>query len=264
MKKISFIPLIILMFLPHVSATETKECTNGYIIKFRPGFEQDAEYIEKSINNALACFEKAFKEWTPTEKIRNANLEVILHPEANFLAGPGRTEIHTETKDGVYHARLHLFPPSLITPGHRTSMNEPMGKDYYDRLMIHELFSIIADKVTRNKESGWHIYEAPDWFVQGLEQYVALSISDSEETLRKYIIRTKKNETISQTDSGLAVSNPYTCGTALLAYLCRNGNNTIKQLLMSNDPSFEEAIQRHTGMNTKVFLTKFNEWIDKQ
>lgn len=249
---------------------EILETQSGYSITYESGLEQDATYIEESIEYAIEKIDTSFPFWNPRERIKAIELEVILHPKGNTIQGfgavirPGFTMINNGYSDGIYKAKLNVCTPSHITKEDLTSMRNPMDRKYHNQLMIHELFTVITDQITKEKKEGWHIYSAPNWFIQGLEQYVALSITEDDEEIKDYIRAVQNKPSIIQTDFGLEVTQDYTGGTVLLAFICRDGNQIIKEILESTEPTFSKTIRVVLDTDFPAFVSEFQAWMNEQ
>ena len=269
MKKTISSSLVIAYILFGSLNAETRVTDSGYSINHESGLEQDAIYIEESIEYAIEKMDTAFPFWSPRERINDIDFEVILHPKGKYLEkiratiSPGFTMINNGYDDDGYFAKLHICTPSHITD-ELTSMRKPMDRTYHNVLMIHEFFTVIADQISKEKEKGWHIYSAPNWFIQGLEQYVALSISENDEEIKDYIRTVQSKPSIIQTDFGLEVTQDYTGGTVLLAFICRNGNEIIKDILESTEPTFARAMTAVLDTDFPTFISEFEAWMKEQ
>lgn len=253
--------LAVLVFLCDVALrAEQLQCI-GYHVTFDAGYETDAKQIAVTTDRAIDLLDEAFNDWNGRALIESANLEIILYAAPGRYADEARTLLHNGWRGDRYFAQLHILAPSRVSTSAKTTVGEPKDEKYFEQLLIHELSSIIVDRVTKKKPGGWHIYSAPGWFIQGLEQYLALSLTGSTTTMAKHLEIVRRDPRQVQTDFGLHVMNDYVGGTALVAFLARDGLGAIKRLLVSPAPTFGKALRTELNTDVTTFGEQFQEWL---
>jgi len=235
---------------------------SGYIITADAGIAADAEQIAKLTDSAIHALSEAFPAWDVPQTIQSYRLQINVHATPTAEANEGTASLFTGNQNGNPSARLELLAPSKYPAGAQTNVGEPKDTKYIERLLIHEISTIVFERVTGKKPAGWRFYSAPSWFVQGIEQYVAFRQTKAGPSLQLYIDRVRKDPNIVQTDFGLQVSEPYIGGAALLAFIDeRYGWPKIQKLLESPEPTFGAAIRKQLDVTSDGFAAEFQKWL---
>ena len=151
----------------------------------------------------------------------------------------------TQSDGGSKSFRVFLLALSSIPPDARTPVSERKDEDFSHKTIADELSSILLDRITQPKSSGWHFHQAPDWFVQGMEGYFGMTHSTPHESavtlpLHLAAVRERPGEVVF--GSGIRTGNSYLGGLALVAFLYDTyGENQMNKLLTSPKPTFDEA-----------------------
>jgi hypothetical protein len=238
---------------------------DAYTIEYPQGSLADAEQIDRFTSNAIGHLAKAFPDWDAESTFKRSKLRIIIHDARHQRANENMATLVSSWDGGRYAAELHLFAPSKHPPSARTNVGEPKDAIYFQRLLIHELSTILLDQATRAKPSGWKFHAAPNWFVQGLEQYVSYRQTGAAKSLQLYIDRVRRDPNIIQTEFGLQVTDPYIGGTVLLAFMDeRYGWQNVQQILLSREPTFSTAIRNQLGITSDAFIISFREWLSSK
>src|SRR5262249_52011309 len=156
-----------------------------------------------------------------------------------------RFEIENGVDRGQYFAFVTLQAPSLLSPKGRSAIGEPLDTRYFEKNTAHELSTIFIERVTLNRGSGWRLYSAPSWFVQGFEEYLALNCSTEHArrvTLPTYVAavrasRSRAASGITGTDPG---KDPYIQGAVRLLFFHRVfGKDRVHAILTNGAPTFD-------------------------
>jgi hypothetical protein len=253
--------LVALIFVCSIAAASEQLKRPGYRLTFEAGFEADAKRLAVATDTAIELLGAAFHDWDGRGLLESANLEIIIYAMPTRQADEATTRLNTEWRGNQYFAKLHILAPSRVSTTALTTVGEPKDERYFQQLLVHELSSIISDRVSAKKPGGWHLYSAPGWFVQGLEQYLALSLTESKSTMEKYLERSRRDPRQVQTDFGIHVMNDYIAGTALVAFLAREGLGPIKRLLLSPEPTFGKALRAEFKVDVITFGEQFQLWL---
>lgn len=234
----------------------------GYSVTADSSIRSDAEQVDHMTAVAIEALAKAFPNLGVPEAIKSYNLEIVVHATPTNEANEGTASLFTANENGKLSARLQVLAPSRHPPTARTNVGEPKDAPYFQRLLIHEISTLVFERTTGRKLAGWRFHSAPNWFVQGLEQYVAFRQTSAKQSLQLYIDRVRQDPAIVQTDFGLQVTEPYIGGTVLLAFMDeRYGWPNIQKLLESSEPTFGAAIRKQLKATPETFTTDFQKWI---
>jgi hypothetical protein len=235
----------------------------SYRITADSSIRKDATQVDSMTATAIEVLSKAFPDWAVLEAIKNYNLEIVIHATPTNEANEGTASLYTANQNGSLSARLQLLAPSRHPPTARTNVGEAKDSAYFQRLIIHEISTMVFERATSRKSTGWRFHSAPSWFVQGLEQYVALREPSAKKSLQLYVDRVRRDPSIVQTDFGLQVTEPYIGGTVLLAFIEeRYGWPSIQKLLESPEPTFGSATRKQLGVTLETFTTDFQQWLN--
>jgi len=236
-----------------------------YKIIAEDGIATDAKLVAGLTDSAIRAISAAFPNWGVPQAIQSYNLQIIIHATPTAAANEGTALLNTSNNNGVLAARLEILAPSRHSAEARTNVGEPKDQKYFERLLIHEISTLVFERLTAKKSSGWRFHSAPSWFVQGLEQYVAFRQTSAEQSLRLYIGKVRRDPEIVQTDFGLQVTEPYIGGTVLLAFIDeRYGWPSVQKLLESSEATFGAAVRKQFGVTVESFATEFQSWLTQK
>ena len=234
----------------------------GYNVTADPSIAPDSKQVADLADAAIKSLAAAFPDWNVPEIVKNANLTIVVHARPTPRADEGTATLETGGVTGAQFAKLEMLAPSRHAAEARTNVGEAKDAQYFQRLLIHEISTIVFEGVSYGKAEGWRFHSAPSWFVQGLEQYVAFRETAAVQSLKLYVDRVLKDPKIVQSDFGLQVGEPYIGGTVVLAFMTdRYGWDSIQKLLMSPEPTFGVAMRKQLGVTADSFAAEFREWI---
>lgn len=237
-----------------------------------PALRADADLLAHTLDDAVKQIVEDYKKLVPDadEIFRAASVTVHLCAEPNEHASVGQANVVTSWSGGKCTADIHLLAPSAHPdpnkPGAgRTMAGDPFDAAYCQRVLVHEYSTVFIESLTRRKSKGWSFYEAPAWFVQGIEEYFGTTYSTAyarEKTLPAYIRQTKEQSLVS-CDFGLDVRSPYVAGPTLTAFMFEQyGREKLVALLRSEEQSFGKAARRELGVTVEQFYESFSKWLD--
>jgi hypothetical protein len=248
--------------------------TENFTIYYRKDFADDAQKAKTYLNNTIESMVKEFSDYEPEKILKKVDCYVYLYPEPNEKANDGTSRCITWGLDnGRRHAELHFLTPAVYSPNSMDSIGELKKEDhYFFRYIVHEYSSIFLGVITRSKSKGWSEDDAPNWFVQGYEEYLGMTLSSEHSrtvTFSKYMDVVKKDPDQVMIAHGykdksprIVVQRDYTDGFALLAFMHHQfGKKAVQRILVSEKATFWEAMKDSFQMDTREFYEKYQEWV---
>jgi hypothetical protein len=169
---------------------------------------------------------------------------------------------------GKYFAVIDLLTPSACDPNYRNNINQPADDDYYHKLVLHEYSTILLERITRAKKTGWTFFSAPRWFVNGYEEYLGVMCSaprNRKTFVEKYLATQKKAPARVSFDFGIGVEDEYIDGALLLLFMHETfGKKRVQAVLTCAEPCFGTALARELGVELEEFKKRWDEWLKKK
>src|SRR5262249_26833502 len=116
---------------------------------------------------------------------------------------------------------------------------------------------------------GWKYYSAPEWFVQGLQEYDGIfhtTENNRTMTAKRLLEWAKRNPSkFSCCSPKLAIADVYNGGAAFMAFLANEFGEDIHARLLRNPANtFEAALSSETKPYSLVELfDRFRKWLDQ-
>jgi hypothetical protein len=242
--------------------------TDYYQLFHRPENEGDAKKVKGFLDAGIASLKKEFAGF-PVEDLLRVNCVIYLHPKGTGKASESTVSITSGTDNqGNYFAVIDLLAPSAYDPNYRSNINEPAGDDYIHKLVMHEYSTILLDRITRAKKSGWSFFTAPRWFTDGYEEYLGLMLSsphNREEVLAKYLAMQKDDPDRIGFDFGVGIKDDYIDGGLLLLFMHETfGKERVHAILKSEERRFGRAMASALGVGLDDFQKRWDEWLKKK
>jgi hypothetical protein len=142
------------------------------------------------------------------------------------------------------------------------------GDVYHAKVLVSEYVPIGHYAVQDGRASGgWQYYSAPDWFVQGLQEYDAILHSTENNaiiTRQRLLGWAKANRSTFRCCSpALAISDAYNGGATFMAFLAAEfGEDVHARLLRSSAKTFEAALADETQSSPSQLFDRFGKWLD--
>lgn len=224
--------------------------------------EADAELVTSLLTAGVRALTHEFADHGPDELLREASCEVILYEAPNEKVWEGRALTRTPPLAEGFWVKIHLLAPSRHTSGTRTNVGEPRDENYFFMTLVHELSIIFLCQLTRRKRRGWWIYNAPEWFYEGYEQYLGLTRSSDHSrtvTMDKYV---QEAQQALASHRGISELDLYIRGALLLKYMHENyGRERVQSILVSEEPTFASALERALMTNDTTLFENCKEWL---
>ncbi len=190
---------------------------------------------------------------------RKPRCRLYLLPSETALAGKG----HAESRTSAQYCEVFLFPSTRLPASERccTSAKEPYDEEYDRRVLGHEY----AGLAIRGLQRTWRLSTAPDWFLQGYQEYLAAALSSTHTrtvTLSRY-----RALAVAERDrlAFFAFSNPYVDGAAFQLFLRDTfGDDIGVRILLSPEPTFTRALSRELGIRPADLVSRLQTWADAQ
>jgi len=241
-----------------------------YSIFAQPGYEADVELARTWMDRAETLMKS--KYGVVPDRYR---ISLYLHPAPTGSANVGLAVNRCCTPDasGLKTGTIDYLAPSA--PAMRAAANAlsslGMPKNdpsYHAKVIVSEYIPIGHYAVQDSRPSGgWRYYDAPDWFVQGLQEYDAIfhtTETNRTVTAGKLVEWAKRNPaTFACCEKGLAIGDVYNGGATFMAFLAADSSEDVHaRLLRSGAATFEAALLEVTKAQTmdEVF-GRFRKWL---
>ena len=174
------------------------------------------------------------------------------------MASASRARIFTATSGTEWLADVFVPSPSGLV-GVRLVGDRPPN-EYVLRTLIHELARIPLEGVRRRRPGSWALDSAPSWFVQGLEEWLARTLSSEWELkvrLPDSIRRVKADPSRIRFDGAIRAASDYDDGAAIVACMHTAwGKARVHAILRDDGTAFEGAIERSLGVDMRGLHAK--------
>ena len=184
------------------------------------------------------------------------------------LAGEGVATTLSTSAEGQYSADIFVLASSLHSATAKTALGDPMDAAYVAKTLAHELATIPIERSFATKKAGFGRTAMPRWFVQGFEEYLALTITSSRGTAAtaKYAQRVvTKPDRVRFGPADIAVDDAYGDGATLIAFLVDEwGAAAPHRVLLGDQTTFYSALVGVTGLDVAALGARFRAWLGKQ
>jgi pimeloyl-ACP methyl ester carboxylesterase len=159
--------------------------------------------------------------------------------------------------------------PVWKTSNLRSSLGLPKsGEDFHAKVIVSEYIPIGHYAVQDSRPAGgWRYYDAPEWFVQGLQEYDAIFHStDRNRTETKAALldwaRTHAGG-FACCAQGLQMADVYNGGAAFMTFLATQfGEDVHARLLRDGAPTFAAALANQTSpYELPLLFDRFRAWL---
>ncbi len=169
-------------------------------------------------------------------------------------------------------SKIEMLTPSaqvVLTTKAVSSLGLPKNSENYQAKVLMSEYIPIAHYAVQNRRpaGGWKYYSAPNWFVQGLQEYDAIlhtTEANRQRTaaaLSAWAVSNAKVFTCCEPDLGIA--DDYNGGAAFMAFLAAEfGEDVHRRLLASSAPTFIAALTEQTAPYSRSQLfERFHQWL---
>jgi hypothetical protein len=242
-----------------------------YTVFYQAGFESDVEFTRKWLDETERLMKRKYGS-TPDRYF--ISIYLLPAPSGDIDAvQSGQNQCCTQSANGVRTGTIRLLTRSAPTWKARnlsSSLGLPKaGDDYHAKVLVSEYVPIGHYAVQDSRSAGgWQYYSAPEWFVQGLQEYDAiLHSTDSNGTMtRQRLFQWAKANSSKFTccSPSLSTADPYNGGATLMAFLAAEFGEDIHARLLRNPANtFEAAWASETQRYSPAQLfDRFRTWLD--
>ena len=236
----------------------------NYSVFYQPGYEKDLEFTRSWLDRAETLLKQKYGV-----AFTGYHVDIYLHPEPNPRADTGKANLKCCTsKTGVIDFLAPSAPIWRDVHG-LTSLRLPKDENYQAKVLMSEYITVghyvVMDH--RTKGGGWRYYSAPNWFVQGLQEYDGIfhSTNTNRETTGVALLAWAKSHpgAFKCCDSGLQISDVYNGGAAFVTFLAAQFGEAIHARLLRDDsPIFMTSLENQTKPDSlEQLFVKFQEWL---
>jgi hypothetical protein len=144
------------------------------------------------------------------------------------------------------------------------------GEDFHAKVLMAEYIPVGHYAVQDARPGGgWQYYSAPDWFVQGLQEYDAIfhtTDANRASTSKRLFEWAKRNSAKFAAPSvpGFTIADSHNGGAAVMAFLAAEfGEEVHARVLRNPADTFEAAFAAETRpYTTGELLERFRRWLD--
>lgn len=239
-----------------------------YSVFYQAGFEKDVEFARTWADRA----ERLMKDKYGVTPVHYW-MSIYLHPAPNAVATVDNARNKCCTPDGaVNRGSIDLLAPSApIWRDSRalSSLGLPKNDEsYHAKILMSEYIPIghWETQATR-PDGGWKYYSAPNWFVQGLQEYDAIfhTTTTNRDVAGKRLFAWAAEHAgaFQCCEAGLNITDAYNGGAAFMAFLAATfGENVHASLLRDTAPTFDAALADVTRPYSRAQLfEKFLDWL---
>jgi len=264
--------LALILFKPIRSSAQTQwtEVSSGnYSIFYQPGYERDVEFTQTWLVQAEELLKS--KYGVP---YHGFNISIYLYPVPTERANVGLANLQccTNSADGIKKGTISYLSPSAAEWRNAkgvTSLGLPKDENYHAKVIMSEYITVghYVVQESRQKTGGWRYRNAPDWFVQGLQEYDG--IFHTTETNRKVTAARlldwarSRPSVFACCSAGLSISDSYNGGATFMAFLAAQfGEDIHARLLRDTASSFDAAFANQTQPYAlRELFAKFQTWL---
>ncbi|HKQ79143.1 MAG TPA: hypothetical protein VJ810_35940 [Blastocatellia bacterium] len=271
---LALIPAALLLSVtPFRAGTQWIEVKSAHFTVFyQAGYEKDAEFTRAWLGGAEGLM-KAKYGVTPDHYYMSIYL--LPEPAGDINAAQsGQNRCCTRTSAGIKAGTIKLLTisaPLWKTADLKSSLGLPKsGEDYHAKVLMSEYIPIGHYAAQDSRASGgWEYYSAPEWFVQGLQEYDGIfHTTDSNRTMtaRRLLEWAKHNPTkFSCCSPKLAITDAYNGGATFMAFLAAEfGEDIHARLLRNPAKTFEVALASETKpLSLAELFDRFRKWLDR-
>ena len=243
-----------------------------YSVLYQTGYEKDAGFARMWLDRTEQLM-KAKYHATPDHYRMSIYLLPAPSGDMNTVQS-GQNQCCTRTSGGINTGTIKLLTlsaPVWKTADLKSSLGlAKAGEDYHAKVLMSEYIPIGHYAAQDSRASGgWKYYSAPDWFVQGLQEYDGIfHTTDTNRTVtsRRLLEWAKRNPTkFSCCSAGLAIADVYNGGATFMAFLAAEFGEDIHARLLRNPANtFEAALAAETKpYSLQELFDRFRKWLEE-
>jgi hypothetical protein len=244
--------------------------TDHYTVVTRDGAETDLAFARRWLD---AAEELMSTKYHVVPDRYHISVNLLYRPENDIGATQsGQNRCCSTDDQGRKTGTIFLLGPSAPIWKERplvSSLGLPKdGEDYHAKVLMSEYIPIGHYAAQDGRPvGGWQYYSAPQWFVQGLQEYDGIyhtTQTNRTRTADALMKWARQNEgRFACCSKGIELADPYNGGAALMAFLAAEfGEGIHERLLRSGSGTFDEALANETKpYSQSELLSRFRKWL---
>lgn len=196
-------------------------------------------------------------------------LETTSGPNAN--TSTAMTQCCKRSADDIQTGTIYFLAPGApewaSSQYQTTSLGLPKDENYQAKVLMSEYITVGHYVVQNSRQAGgWRYYSAPEWFVQGLQEYDGIfHTTDANRTVTAAALMNWARDHAAEfscCSQGIQFPDVYNGGAAFMAFLAdRFGESIHAKLLLDGAPTFDDALAKETGMPVDKLFGAFQAWL---
>lgn len=244
-----------------------------YTVFYQAGYEKDVTFTRTWLDRAEDLMKT---KYGVSPDHYHISVYLLPAPAGDIDAvQSGRNQCCTRSSDRIKTGTIKLLTisaPVWKKSDLKSSLGLPKaGEDYHAKVLLSEYIPIGHYAAQDSRVSGgWSYYSAPNWFVQGLQEYDAIFHTtdyNRTTTARRLFEWAKRNSTkFSCCAPQLQLADDYNGGAAFVAFLAEKfGEDIHARLLRNPAATFEEALASETKTHSpRELFDLFQKWLNEK
>jgi hypothetical protein len=244
-----------------------------YIVFYRSGSEQDVAFTRKWLDRAEQLMKTKYGASPDRYRI---SIYVYPAPADDIdVNQSGQIRCCNQSGKGMRTGTIKLLAlsaPVWQTANLRSSLGLPKaGEDYHAKVLMSEYIPIGHYAAQDSRAAGgWGYYSAPEWFVQGLQEYDGIfhtTDNNRMSTATRLFAWAKRHPSdFSCCTPNLSIVDDHNGGATFLAFLADEFGEDIHARLLRNPANtFEAALASETKPYSLAELfARFQKWLDRK
>jgi hypothetical protein len=244
--------------------------TDHYTIITRNKAEADLAFARRWLDAAEALMATKYRVAPDRYRI---SVHLLYRPENDIdTTQSGQNRCCSTDEQGRRTGTIFLLGPSAQIWKERqlvSSLGLPKdGEDYHAKVLMSEYIPIGHLAVQDGRPAGgWRYYSAPQWFVQGLQEYDGIfhtTETNRTRTAEALMTWARQNaDRFACCTNGVELVDAYNGGAAFMAFLAAEfGEGIHERLLRSGGATFDLALASETTpYSQSELLGRFRRWV---
>ena len=265
------VAVVVLCISPRIASQgQTVATTDHYTLVARDKAEADAAFARRWLDAAEALMATKYRVAPDRYRI---SVNLLYRPENDIdVVQSGQNRCCSTDDQGRMTGAIFLLGPSAPIWKERrlvSSLGLPKdGEDYHAKVLMSEYIPIGHYAVQDGRlAGGWRYYSAPQWFVQGLQEYDGIfHTTETNRTRTAAALMTWARQNADRftcCTTGIDLVDAYNGGAAFMAFLAAEfGEDVHVRLLRNGRATFDEAFASETTPYSQSdVLSRFRRWL---
>ena len=239
-----------------------------YSVFYQNGFERDTLFARTWADRAEQVMRDKYHV-----TLDGYHLSIYLHaaPEDGIDVNTARNRCCAPSPNGDSTARIDMLTPSapaMLAANAISSLGLPKNSESYQAKILMSEYIPLGHFAVQNRRAsgGWRYYSAPNWFVQGLQEYDAIfhTTTDNARVTADALSKWAASRATSLCcGPQFRLTDDYNGGASFLSFLAKEfGEDVHRRILASSADTFWAALTEQTKPYTTAQLfERFQEWL---